>query len=184
MTQQTLRKLARTNAEAHLFMALRPCACGERRFARTSSVVAIDGELASRYTGACERCGTPRRFEFRLLREVLQPPATGMVYGGAEPSELLDPGEWLSVADDYARSVPVGARLDGGARRSARQRLAAAIAALDEVRKFAPPGAFEVPVNAFTTPFGRAIRDKEPGRFRLMRIDAVRTAYAMAAECL
>ena len=27
-------KLARTNAEAHLFMDQRPCACGERRFAR------------------------------------------------------------------------------------------------------------------------------------------------------
>ena len=174
-------KLARTNAEAHLFMDLRPCACSERRFARTSSVVTIDGVLASRYTGACSRCGTARRFEFRLPPEILQPPETGVVYGGSEPSELLDPGEWLSVADDYARSVPLGGKLDGDALRSARHRLACAIAALDEVRKFAPPGAVEVPASAFTTPLGRAIWDKEPGRFRLIRLDAARAAYAESA---
>jgi hypothetical protein len=177
-------KLARTNAEAHLFMDMRPCACGERRFARASSVVTIDGDLASRYTGACARCGTPRVFEFRLPPEIMPPPASGVVYGGAEPSELLDPGEWLSVAEDYARSVPVGSKLDGDALRSARQRLATAIAALDEVRKFAPPGAVEVPHTAFITPFGRAMWDKEPGRFRLVRLDAVRGAYAEAAKRL
>jgi hypothetical protein len=177
-------KLARTNAEAHLFMDLRPCACGERRFARTSSVVTIDGDLASRYTGACARCGTARVFEFRLPPEIMPPPASGVVYGGPEPSELLDPGEWLSVADDYARSVPVGSKLDGDALRSARQRLASALAALDEVRKFAPPGAVEVPHTAFTTSFGRAMWDKEPGRFRLVRLDAVRAAYAEAVDRL
>jgi hypothetical protein len=177
-------KLARSNAEAHLFMDLHPCGCGERRFARTSSVVTIDGDLASRYTGACARCGTARRFEFRLPPEILQPPATGMLYGGAEPSELLDPGEWLSVADDYARSVPVGAKLDGDALRTARHRLACAVAALDEIRKFAPPGAVEVPASAFTTPLGRAMWDKEPGRFRFARLEAVRNAYAQAAQRL
>jgi hypothetical protein len=174
-------KLARTNAEAHLFMDLRPCACGDRRFARTSTVVTIDGELASRYTGTCARCGTPRTFEFRLPPEILHPPADGVVYGGPEPSELLDPGEWLSIADDYARSVPLGSKLDGDALRSARHRLAAAVAALDEVRKFAPPGTNEVPASAFTTPFGRATWDKEPGRFRLARLEAVRQAYVDAA---
>jgi hypothetical protein len=174
-------KLARTNAEAHLFMDLRPCACGERRFARANAVVSVDGELASRYTGTCARCATPRRFEFRLPPEIIQPPATGVVYGGPEPSELLDPGEWLSVADDYARSVPLGTKLDGDALRAARQRLACAIAALDEVRKFAPPGALEVPATAFTTPFGRAMWDKEPGRFRLVRLDAARAAYVESA---
>ncbi len=177
-------KLARTNAEAHLFMDLRPCACGERRFARTSSVVTIDGALASRYTGGCARCGTARQFEFLLPDHVLQPPATGVVFGGAEPSALLDPGEWLSVADDHARSVPLGSKLDGDALRTARHRLATAIAALDEIRKFAPPGAVEVPHAAFTTPLGRAIWDKEPGRFRLVRLDAVRAAYAAAIERL
>ena len=173
-------KLARTNAEAHLFMDLRPCACGERRFERKSAVVTLDGDLASRYTGACARCGTERRFEFRIPQEILQPPPTGVLFGGAEPSELLDPGEWLSVADDHARRVPVNAKLDGDALRAARHDLATAVAALDEIRKFAPPGAVEVPMSAFFTPLGRAIWDKEPGRFRLARLAAVRQAYADA----
>ena len=171
-------KLARTNAEAHLYMDLRPCACGERKFARQSSVVTIDGDLASRYTGACARCGTERRFEFRLPQEILQPPPDGVLFGGDEPSELLDPGEWLTVADDHARRVPAGTKLDGDALRVARRCLATAIAALDEIRKFAPRGAVEVPPSAFFTPLGRAIWDKEPGRFRLARLEAVRQVYA------
>lgn len=174
-------KLARTSAEAHLYMDLRPCACGERRFARQSSVVTIDGELASRYTGACARCGAERKFELRLPQEILQPPPDGVQFGGDEPSELLDPGEWLSVADDHARRVPAGTKLDGDALRVARHCMATAIAALDEVCKFAPRGAVEVPYSAFTTPLGRAIWDKEPGRFRLARLEAVRKAYADAA---
>lgn len=177
-------KLARTNAEAHLFMDLRPCSCGERRFARQSSVVMLEGDLASRYTGACARCGAERRFEFRIPEEILPTPATGVQFGGPEPSQLLDPGEWLSVADDHARMVPAQAKLDGDALRAARHNLATAVAAIDEICKLAPPGAVEVPLSAFTTPLGRAIWDKEPGRFRLVRLQAVRKAYADAAERL
>lgn len=176
-------KLARTNAEAHLFMDLRPCACGERRFERRSAVVKIDGDLASRYTGACARCGATRTFEFRIPEEILQPPADAVLFGGDRPSELLDPGEWLSVADDCARSVPAGLKLDGDALRAARHALHTAIAALDEVCKLAG-GAPEVPPAAFSTPLGRAIWDKEPGRFRLVRLAAVRQAYADAISRL
>src|SRR5688500_13011920 len=93
--------VARTNAEAHLYMDLHPCACGEIRFPRTSSVVTSpDGVLASRYAGTCPQDGTEREFLFRLPERVLAPPLDGAVmYGGSEPSELIDPGEWLSVAD-------------------------------------------------------------------------------------
>ncbi|HWO24529.1 MAG TPA: hypothetical protein VNO30_37560 [Kofleriaceae bacterium] len=177
-------KLARTNAEAHLFMDLHPCACGERRFARQSAVVTLDGDLASRYTGACARCGTERRFEFRIPQEILPPPVSGVRFGGPDPSELFDPGEWLSIADDHAARVPVGAKLEGDARRTARHDLDVAVAAIDEILKFAPRGAAEVPMSAFFTPLGRAIWDKEPGRFRRARLEAVRKAYADAAEKL
>jgi len=177
-------KLARTNAEAHLFMDLHPCDCGEHRFARQSSVVMLEGDLASRYAGACARCGAERRFEFRVPEEILAPPASGVQFGGPEPSQLLDPGEWLGVADDHARRVPTGAKLDGDALRAARHDLAVAVAALDEICKFAPPGAAEVPSSAFFSPLGRATWDKEPGRFRLVRLQAVRKAYADAAAHL
>lgn len=143
----------------------------------------IEGNPASRYIDACARCDALRVFEFRLPRELPMPPPEGVLYGGPEPSELLDSGEWLSVSDDYARSVPYRVKLEGDALRSARQRLAAAIAARDEdeVRKFAPPRALEVPASAFTTPFGRAMRDKPRGQFRLDRLNARRAAYV---ECL
>src|SRR5690349_7417345 len=101
-------RLARTNEEAHLFMDLHPCECGEIRFPRSSSVIETgDGDLASHYTGACPQDGRQREFTFRLPQEIVPPPGDGSVrYGGAEASELLDPGEWLSVADAYARNVP------------------------------------------------------------------------------
>ncbi|MFC4107204.1 hypothetical protein [Micromonospora zhanjiangensis] len=89
-------------------MDLRPCECGGSGFARDSAVVVLpDGGMATRYTGACDRCGRPREFLFRLPDEVAMPPADDRIsYGGDEPSHLLDPGEWLWVADAYAASAP------------------------------------------------------------------------------
>lgn len=167
--------LSRTNAEAHLYMDLHACSCGSTRFARHSSVVALaDGDLASRYTGACEGCGEEREFVFRL------PPtpgaASGFHYGGDEPSQLLDPGEWLLVADAYAGSVP--AESTGEAGQQARAALTRAVAALDEVAKFIPAGEHEIPDNAFASERGRLLHQREPGRFRRDRLEAVRATYA------
>lgn len=172
--------LARTNAEAHLYMSLQPCAaCGETRCQYRSSVVRVAGVLASRYTGICPRCGAQRRYEFRLPEEILQPPADGVRFGGPEPSEILDPGEWLAYADDMARRVPADrSHLAGEEARAARHALASAVAALDEVLKFVPDGADEVPAVAFWSGTGRAVRDREPGRFRGARLRAVRDSYA------
>ena len=171
-------KLARTNAEAHLYMSRRRCACGSTGFSRHpplhSDVTMIGGDLASRHTAGCAGCVGVRRFTFRLPARIIQPPATGVVYGGEQPSELLDPGEWLAVAEEFARSVPAGAPLEG----AARHRLESAVAAIDEVGKFVPAGAAEVPASAFVTRAGRAVWEKEPGRFRLVRLNAVRGAYA------
>ncbi|MEU7608392.1 hypothetical protein [Micromonospora sp. NPDC049204] len=169
---------SRTNAEAHLYMDLRPCSCGETRFPRQSAVVALeDGDLAARYTGACPTCGQPREFVFRLPAEPAVAPAGDFRYGGDEPSHLLDPGEWLRVADGYARSVPAEVATGDAAQR-ARATLIRAVAALDEVLKFVPPGEDVVPAAAFTTEQGRDLHRREPGRFRRDRLAAVRAAYA------
>lgn len=170
--------VARTSAEAHLYLELHPCSCGEARFAPGSSVVTTDdGDLASRYAGACPRCGTHREFVFRLPQEILMP--TGEFrYGGPDPSQLLDPGQWAAVADAYAASVPVDpSGLDAGERRRARAVLERAAAAVDEVLKFVPEGADEVPATAFVSERGRALYAREPGRFRRFRLAAVRDAY-------
>ncbi|MGC5054239.1 hypothetical protein ACLQ2S_22615 [Micromonospora sp. DT48] len=169
--------LSRTNAEAHLYMDLHPCTCGETRFPRQSAVVALaDGELASRYTGACAGCGQEREFVFRLPPEPTST-AGGFRYGEDEPSQLLDPGEWLLVSDAYAGQVPADPG-SGEAAQRARAVLTRAMAALDEVGKFIPPDAAVVPANAFTSDRGRQLHQREPGRFRRDRLTAVHDAYA------
>ena len=171
-------RLARTNEEAHLYMDLHPCECGEIEFPRSSSVVETADGLAGRYTGPCPQDGARREFTFRLPQRLVAPPRDGLVrYGGAEPSELIDPGEWLSVADAYARNVP--ARPASSA--EAGPMLRRAVAAIDEVLKFIPAGADRVPESAFVTDRGRAAYAKEPGRFRRLRLEAVRGTYANIA---
>ena len=133
--------VARSAHEAHLYMDLQPCGCGQGRFPRGATVLTLpDGELARRYAGPCEGCGTTREFLFRLPAgpvEVEQ----GFRYGGTEPSRLIDAGEWLWVAENHARGVPAGvAGLPEADRRRCRLRLTAAVAALDEVVKFVPAG--------------------------------------------
>lgn len=179
--------LARTNAEAHLYMDLHPCTCGEIQFPRASSVVTTPGgELASRYAGHCPQDGAEREFLFRLPDRVLPPPGDGEVrYGGPEPSALIDPGEWISVADAFARSVPVDtAALAADGLVTARAMLAHAAAAVDEVLKFIPAGSDAVPAGAFVTDRGRAAHAKEPGRFRRARLEVVRDTYRSIAAQL
>jgi hypothetical protein len=171
--------LARTNHEAHLFMDLRPCSCGEPAFTRSSAVVTLpDGALASRYSGECKGCGRPREFLFRLPPEPLEDAGEEIRYGGAEPSRLLDAGEWLWAADRFAKAVPAEPhRLAGAEQRRARGRLAAAAAAIDEVLKFVPPDADSVPETAIRSELGRSAYAREPGRFRATRLVAVRDTY-------
>lgn len=121
---------ARSNAEAHLFMDLNPCGCGDRVFDRKSAVVECGAVLCSEYIGPCRTCGAIRTFVFALPDEILRPVPGRFEYGGADPSRLLDPGEWMAVADEHAKRNPGTAR-----------DLAVACAAIDEILKFIPIGA-------------------------------------------
>ena len=166
--------LARSSEEAHLYMELHPCACGEADLDAVSSVGRVDGDWISRYTGRCVECRRERVFEFRQPEE-LAVPGEGAWAAGAQPSELLDAGEWLFVADAYG-----SAETDAGPQ--VRTDLLAAAAALDEVLKFLPDGADEVPESAFWSVRGRAVRAAEPGRFRRARLEAARGVYRSAAD--
>ena len=179
--------VARTSQEAHLHMDLTPCGCGEPRFDRTGAVVTLpDGELGSRYAGHCAACGAAREFHFRLPEHSFEvPPDIEVSYGGPAPSELLDAGQWLWVADRYASTVPAGPeRLAPDQQRIARARLSAAIAAIGEVLKFLPDDAEDVPSSAFWTPLGRSVYEPDPGRFRWSRLDVVRGAYEKVLRSL
>lgn len=170
--------LARTNREAHVFMDLHPCRCGDPTRPADSAVLSLDGVLASRYTGTCPSCGTAREFLFRLPDEPLAVAPGTVAFGDGTPSELLDPGQWLLVADRYAATVPADpARLDPRGVRQARRSLGHAAAAMDEVLAHLPAGAEAVPAQAFRSPRGRQVWAAEPGRFSRRRLDAVRAVY-------
>ncbi|MEV7803918.1 hypothetical protein AB0O28_13300 [Microbispora sp. NPDC088329] len=164
--------IARSRDEAHLYLDLNPCACGSADTDWDSGLVSVEGEPVTCYEGRCAACGAEREHLFGLPeREVT--PSGFPAFGGTEPSELLDPGEWLWVADLTAGNVPEGGE---------RQALSIARAAVEEVIKFVPPGQDEVPEDAFWSERGRAVRAAEPGRFRLDRLLVVRDTYRELAE--
>lgn len=163
--------LARTSAEAHLWLQLNPCACGATEFVTRRSVVAVGELLCSEYTGPCQGCGTVRRVRFALSDEPRPASRNGVDYGGDEPSELLDPGQWLFVADRYATKTP-----------ASRDDVDVAQAAVGEVLKFLPEGVEELEASAFWTPLGLCTYHAEPGRFRRARLVAVREAYRALHE--
>lgn len=169
--------LARTNAEAHIYMDLHPCGCGEGNFARSSSVIEAAGDLASRYSGSCTGCAGLREFVFRVPEEVILPTPGSVVFGRGGQSELLDAGEWLFVADRYAKIAPVQVSPGTEAARVGRQQLATAEAAMGEVLTFIPTGADAVPSKALWSERGRAIYNAEPGRFHRGRLEVVRDTY-------
>jgi len=172
--------LARTSAEAHLYLELHPCPCGERTAARSTAIIELEGEqgLGSRYEGRCPACGRYREFVFRLPADVLLPSFDEVRYGDGTASELLDAGEWLWVADRYAGSVLADTSdLDPEARGQARLALSAAAAAMDEAIAFVPPDTDAVPADALRSELGREMYDDEPGRFDRDRLEIVRDTY-------
>ncbi len=169
--------LVRTPAEAHLAMSLSPCSCGVSEVVTQGALFVIDGTFVWRYSTTC-RCGEPREFLFRLPDDPLVSPPGEFRFGDGSPSQLLDPGVWLAVADHYARSAPADVSgLDAAAQRPARHDVLRAAAAMDEVIAFIPPGASAVPPTAFSSPAGRRVRDREPGRFHRNRLEVVRDTY-------
>jgi hypothetical protein len=147
---------ARSIEEEHLYMELHPCQCGESQTTayQHASIEAGQG-LASEHTVVCAGCGRTRRFVFRLPGPT---PWYADRYGGPDPSQIIDAGEWhwVSLASmeelDHVRGQPD----------QMRDVLEEALAAYQEMLKFIPPGQQEMPDSAFFTWRGRQIRASEP----------------------
>lgn len=179
---------ARTNAEAHLYMDLHPCACGESDFERDSAVFERGDDLETVYEGPCARCGARRRFEFVIAESLPPHRGAAVVYGGDEPSRIICPAEFLTVSDERASRVPgSSARVDSddpAALGRVRRDLAVAIAALEEVLKFIPPGADRVPAGAVRSAAGKELYARAPERFTRLHLQAVLDAYRAYAARL
>lgn len=162
--------VARTRDEAHLYLELHPCPdCGSIETPWEHALIEVDGELTISYAGICRGCQAEREYLFGLpARETRMD--GWPTFGGPEPSEVLDPGQWMEVADRAAAAVPTEPVEAGRV-------LAVARAAVDEVVKFVPAGQDAVPEDEFWTLEGRAVWDAEPGRFRLDRLLVVRDTY-------
>ncbi len=157
-------------------MDLNPCRCGEIEFAPRHWLEQQGERLIAVYEGECPGCQAVRRFEFQLVSDM--PPAPP-AFGGDAPSQLIDPGQFLWVAEQFASSVPAdpGDLAPGESREDAQDAMATAVAAVEEVLKFIPQGADAVPEEAFTAPEGWMVYHQEPGRFRRSRLEAVLQAY-------
>ncbi|BCJ45192.1 hypothetical protein GCM10010168_69930 [Actinoplanes ianthinogenes] len=171
--------LARTSLEAHLYIDLTPCECGELKLPRSSAAITLpDGSPGARYTGTCPSCGRSRVFEFRLPEREFQQMPDEVTYGVRERSELIDAAQWVAVAARYSAMVPARPRgLTGEARRIARTRLAAAIAAITEAERFLPDDADDMPESAFWSAEGRAAVAAGLDRFHRWALAEVRSSY-------
>jgi hypothetical protein len=155
--------VARTPEEARLYMDLHPCECDGAGFEPAHWLEDRDGTMVAVYEGQCPGCGRTRRFEFALDPAEAPPPPA---YGGADPSQIIDPGEFLRMGDHYASRYPADPPDDPpGTRDAARRAMAYAVATTDEVLKFIPPGRDRVPGSAFTSDLGRAMYRASPERF-------------------
>lgn len=170
---------ARSSEEVRLHLDLTACEiCGETAFAPVFDVVVLPEGVASRYVGDCPRCGTRREYAFLLPADEPVPDPEVPVFGGPEPSELIDAGEWLWVADRIAGATPLETTgLTADRRRQAGNDLAYAAAAVAEALRFVPAGADGIPPGAVWTERGRAAYEFDPARFRRGPLEAVRRLY-------
>jgi hypothetical protein len=150
--------LARTPAEARLFIQLHPCACGEATWEHDARLLLqTEHGHAEQYEGLCAGCGHSREFIFALPDQ----PLDVLGFGDERPSELIDAGEWLWVAERYGL-LAIG--VDGPSVLS-HGWMSTAANAVDEVAKFIPLGMDEVPGDAFPSVLGQYVHQARPGVF-------------------
>jgi hypothetical protein len=161
--------IARSSQEAHLYMDLHPCVCGETDFERQHRLENHDGNSVSVYEGTCPQCSRIRTFEFRMSTE--HPPAPP-AFGGAEPSRIIDPGEFLWMGDRI--STQAAHRLlntPHSEHRDVRPAVAYGLALFEEVAKFLPKGEDRIPEELFTSERGQATYERDPSRFTRIEIN-------------
>jgi hypothetical protein len=165
-------------------MDMRPCVCGEADFHKVTTAADVDGIRVERFRGYCRGCGRRREFNFEMPDETEDEPSdtTGEIrFGhGREPSRLIDPGEWLGMAelfDGVARDrLATGSLHDEEELSRTYYLLVSAAAAVEEAIKFLPVSGDAVPEGAFRSQRGRQVYEARPERFRRHRLLEERAA--------
>ena len=178
--------VARSVVEEHLCLLLQACArCGATGLqAPEGTPLVVDGTLVRRYQAQCPECGTGREFTFGMSdRPVVDADDEHPRFGDDQPSELIDPGEWLWFADRMAAGVPADpAGLGPAERRDAAVDLRTAAEAVGEALKFGSDELGAVPYEACRSERGRSEYAADPGQFSLVRLRLARDTYRELAE--
>jgi len=116
------------------------------------------------------RCSSGKLLEFEFDLSGLPDKKPGLrrkvEFGGAQPSRLLDAGEWMKVADRYSERAPKSlAGLPEKQRRTAAHDVEFAVAAVAEALKFIPSGSERVSSTSLLSDRGKAYFNKDVRRF-------------------
>jgi hypothetical protein len=176
----------RSHTEAMVYVLLSDCrGCHSRNRDVTDELEARDGAVTASYTAFCRDCGNVDGYTFRLPDHDPQGGDPGVVFGGPEPSTIIDAGQWLRFARQTAIGGPVEPEgLTGPERASAARAMQAAAAAVREVVKFIGPDVDRLPRSAMWTDQGRDEFDRDPWQFSRERLAVIENAYRTAAERL
>ncbi|WP_336204543.1 hypothetical protein [Nonomuraea sp. LPB2021202275-12-8] len=107
---------------------------------------------------------------------------------GSGRSELIDPGQWVLVAATYASRALEGGLFfaadpsdaEGFGRVAAGWRFAAD--AVAQALEFFPEGGAELPLEAFWTEMGRALRESQPDRLSRRKLESDLAFYRQSLD--
>jgi hypothetical protein len=174
---------ARSMAEADLYVSMQPCpncaSTGQTVQGSTVETVAtVDGEQVWLLTARCPQCAEFHEYRFRFPAEPATPVDGHQRFGGDEPSELFDAGQWLLVADAMLEDVPEHpGELAPARRRALRDRVDVAVAAVEEALKFLPEGGNAVSPFAFWSEPGYRLFSSQPWMFERDELASLLAEY-------
>jgi len=169
--------VARSTWECQMFFGLAVCPqCGETGL----DPVELNVGQVWEYATTCPNCEHRQQFAFAVAR--LGPPPFP-AFGGAEPSQLIDAGQFLVLAEEAADDVPADPAdlsSDDLMPEEALEELSVAVAAIEEVLKFIPADADRVPREALWTVEGLARFDADPVAFDRRQLIAMLGAVKLS----
>ncbi len=173
-----MRLHARSSEEADLYVDLECEMAGQVPVERKRKKRERRGKPFMLYEARCQS-GKLLEFEFEIGG--LPDPKPGLrrtvSYGGAQPSLIIDAGEWMLVSNRMAEAAPKSVSgLSERKRREAASQVEDAIAALDEVVKFIPAKDDAVSSSSLFSPRGKTYFNKDIRRFRRQALADQRTA--------